>query len=246
MFYISSRQDSGVDLPNLVLDDEEFINKYGSDLAANFADIRAHGADAFFQKENTSNGVIYSLSACATGYIWVYVSSDQEAMNPIQEVEIQIGTFSLQSRTITTVEVPCRFKSPRSGPPKDGQLARLCATVLAKYLRLRTMGQQYEEATEIAIRESRQQLSPLPIVDPGLFDKFDHLLQQVCTNAPLPPISDVSMISRSMITGRWQSWKDSLILRRRYSLPRRVILCFKKSPHNPIALLSDTFSSLTA
>lgn len=74
MFYIASRTDSGIDLPDLNVTDEKFLNKYGSDLTANFADIRAYGSKAFFEKENLSDGMKYSLCTCATGYI---VSSSQ-------------------------------------------------------------------------------------------------------------------------------------------------------------------------
>src|SRR5271157_4130835 len=73
MFFISPRTDSGIDMVDLNVTDEKVLEKYGSDLTANFADIRAYGSKAFFEKQNLSNGNHYSLCACATGYIWVYV-----------------------------------------------------------------------------------------------------------------------------------------------------------------------------
>jgi hypothetical protein len=247
MFYITSRTDSGIDLPNLDLTDEKLISKYGSDLTANFADIRAHGSKAFYQKVNVSTETTYSLCACATGYIWVYVSPNtREAMYPGDSngAEVQIGTFSLKSKAITTIEIPCLYSSWDCETPGDGQLALLCATVLAKYLRFRTMGQQYEEAAEKAICESRQELSPLAIVERALFNNFDDLLQQICTNAPLPPTSNVSLISRGMITSRWGAWRQNEVLRKRYFFPKRVIQCFRTSQHDAIDLFSGTFAAL--
>jgi hypothetical protein len=246
MFYITSRTDSGIGMPDLNVTDEKILSKYGMDLTANFADIKAHGAKAFFQKENLSTGSKYSLCACATGYIWVSVrtlfeSSDSEAFS---DVEVQIGTYALKAKAITTMEIPLQYKYSGRDDPLDGQLALLCSTVLGKYLRLRIIGQQYEDAAETAISESRKELSPLRIVDPGKFGNFDLLLRQVCTNAPLPPTSVVSLISRSMITGRWQTWRERSILRRRYFLPHRVIRCFRRSRHDSIDLLSGCFKAL--
>lgn len=248
MFYITSRKDSGIDLPNLDLTDEKLIGKYGTNLTANFADIRAYGSKAFFQKENLSDGITYSMCACATGYIWVYVSTTSDASDPFQfsNLEVQIGTFSLKSRAITTVEVPFLYKyaSQDSSKLQNGQLSLLCATVLGNYLRLRTIGQQYEEAAETAIHTSRKELCSLRVVDPGRYHEFEKLLQQICTNAPLPPTSDVSLISRGMITGRWQCWRESAVLRRRYFFPKRIIQCFKASKHDSIDLLSGAFSAI--
>jgi hypothetical protein len=250
MFYVRSRTDSGVDLPDLTVTDEKIIGKYGSDLTANFADIRAYGAKAFFQKENPSNNTKYSLCVCATGYIWVYVSPlppffESEAGMPLTGIEIQIGTFALKARAITTTDIPCRYKISDLNDPKDGQLALLCATVLAKYLRLRMIGKQYEEAAEFAIKESRKELSALRVVNPDKFDDLDSLLRKICSNAPLPPESVVSLISRSMITRRWQCWRETSILRKRYFLPQRIVRCFKTSRHDSIDLLSGCFNALT-
>lgn len=248
MFFVRPRTDSGVDLPDLTVTDEKIIGKYGSDLTANFADIRAYGAKAFFQKENASNNTKYSLCICATGYIWVYVSPFSAVFQdevPFSDVQVQIGTFALKARAITTMEIPCRYQVPDLGDdPKDGQLALLCATVLAKYLRLRMIGKQYEEAAEFAIKESRKELSALRVVNPDRFDDLDALLRKVCTNAPLPPESVVSLISRSMITRRWQCWRETSILRRRYFLPQRIVRCFKTSQHDSIDLLSGCFNAL--
>ncbi len=246
MFFITTRTDSGIDLPDLNLTDEKLLGKYGSDLTANFADIRAYGPKTFFQKKNLSNGSNYSLCACATGYIWVYVSLKYAATNleEFSDVEVQIGTFALKARAITTAEIPCRYKYSGRDDPLDGQLALLCSTVLAKYLRLRMIGQQYEEAAETAIKQSRQELSPHRIVDPGLFGNFDSLLREICTNAPMPPTSDVSLISRSMITRRWQLWRETSILRKRYFFPQRIIRCFKRTRHDSIDLISDCFKVL--
>jgi hypothetical protein len=246
MFFITSRTDSGIDLPNLDLTDEKLLAKYGSDLTANFADIRAYGSKAFFQKENVSNGATYSLCACATGYIWVSVSTFREAARPghFSDVEVQIGTFALKSRAITTIEIPCMYKYSDEVTPMDGQLALLCATVLAKYLRLRIMGQQYEAAAETATSQSRQELSSRHVIDGQQFQDFSRLLSEVCANAPMPPTSDVSLISRKMITRRWECWRDSSVLRRRYFFPKRVLRCFQATQHDSIDLLSETFKSL--
>jgi len=246
MFFISSRTDSGIDMPDLNVTDEKLLGKYGSDLTANFADIRACGAKAFFEKQNLSNSAKYSLCACATGYIWVCVSMASVINGPeeFSDVEIQIGTFALKARAITTVEIPCKYKYSRRDDPLDGNLALLCSTVLAKYLRLRMMGQQYEEAAESAIKQTRKELSPLRVVDPGRFGDFDGLLRQICTNAPMPPTSDVSLISRSMITRRWQCWRDTSILRKRCFFPQRVIRCFRRSRHDSIDLMSGCFMAL--
>ena len=246
MFFVTTRTDSGIDLPDLNLTDEKLLGKYGSDLTANFADIRACGSKAFFQKKNLSDGSYYSLCTCATGYIWVTASLTHATtrVGLFSDVEVQIGTFALKARAITTAEIPCRYKY--SGPEdlRNGQLALLCSTVLAKYLRLRMMGQQYEEAAETAIKQSRSELSAFRIVDPGLFSNLDALLHQVCTNAPMPPTSDVSLISRSMITRRWKLWGETSILRRRHFFPQRFIRCFRKSRHDSIDLLSDCFRAL--
>jgi len=233
-------------MPDLHLTDAKLLSKYGSDLTANFADIKACGSKAFFQKENLSNGAIYSLCACATGYIWVYVSVLHESPYPeeFSHVEIQIGTFALQARAITTVEIPCQFKYSGRDTPLDGQLPLLFSTVLAKYLRNRMIGQQYEMAAESAIKQSRVELSPLRVVDPGLFGDFEGVLGEICTNAQMPPTSDVSLISRSIITGRWRCWRESRILRRRYFFPQRIIQCFRRSRHDSIDLLSDCFKAL--
>jgi hypothetical protein len=247
MFFILPRTDSGIEMVDLNVTDEKFLGKYGSDLTANFADIRAYGSTAFFQKQNLSNGASYSLCACATGYIWVYVSPLYLSIDTeeFSDLEIQIGTFALKARAITTVEIPCRFKYYRRDDPLDGQIALLCSTVLAKYLRLRMMGQQYEYAAESAIKQSRKELSPLRVVDPGRFQNFDSLLRSICMHAPMPPTSDVSLISRSMITRRWQCWRETQILRRRYFFPQRVLRCFKGSRHDSIDLLSGCFKALT-
>jgi len=247
MFYVASRTDSGIDLPDLNVTDEKILAKYGLDLTANFADIKAYGAEAFFQKKNPSNGSSYSLCACATGYIWVSVRTLYESTDPeeFSDVEVQIGTYALKAKAITTMEIPLQYKYSGRDDPLDGQLALLCSTVLGKYLRLRMMGQQYEDAAETAITQSRKELSPLRIVDPGRFGNFELLLRQICSNAPLPPTSDVSLISRSMITVRWQLWRDRSILRRRYFLPRRVVQCFRRPRHDSIDLLSGCYKTLT-
>lgn len=250
MFFVT-RTDSGIDLPDLSVTDEKFLSKYGSDLTANFADIRAHGSKAFFQKLNQSTGETYSLSTCATGYIWVSVSPylGPPDFEGFCELEIQVGTFALKARAISTVEVPCRYRGWASTNFQDGQLALLCSTVLARYLRLRLMGQQYEEATETAIRESRLEFyNPLAPVDdpiPGSFEDLNAVLRNMCMSAPMPPESTVSQISRSMITRRWMVWRESSVLRKRYFFPQRVIRCFKRSRHDSIDLLSGCFIALT-
>jgi hypothetical protein len=250
MFYIT-RSDSGIEMPDLNVTDENIINKYGSDLTANFADIKAHGAEAFFQKTNPSDGSTYSLCACATGYMWVHVSpihispSLQSHLDvEYSDLEIQIGTFALKAKALSTVEIPCRFKFQRENDYLDGELALLCSTVLAKYLRLRMMGQQYEYAAETAILQSRKELSPLRVVDPNRFDNMDVLLRDICLKAPMPPVNDVSLISRSMITGRWYCWSESSILRTRYFLPQRILRCLMGSRYDSTDLLSGCFQAL--
>ncbi|KUJ09621.1 uncharacterized protein LY89DRAFT_274343 [Mollisia scopiformis] len=248
MFYITSRTDSGIDLPDLNVTDEKLLGKYGSDLTANFADIRAYGAKAFFEKENLSNGSKYSLCACATGYIWVSVTAVQQATSypHLDDVEIQIGTYALKAKAITTVEIPCVYRCMSSDEPLGGEPALLFSTVLGNYLRNRMLGQQYEEATDNAIKTTRKELSSRQIMNPTLFGDFYSVLKEMCTNAPLPPTSDVSLISRSMITRRWQCWRESSILRKRYFFPQRIIRCLKPSRHDSIDLLSGCYMALAS
>lgn len=233
-------------MPDLNITDEKFLEKYGLDLTANFADIKAHDSKAFFQKENPSTKATYSLCVCATGYIWVSARFlyRQDEFDGFSDVEIQIGTYALKARAITTTEIPCQTKASREYTQDLGQISLLCSTVLAKYLRSRMMGQQYEYAAETAMKATRIELAYLRIVDPARWGNLDHLLNEICTNAPMPPISDVSLISRSMITGRWQCWREKSVLRRRYFFPRRIIRCFQASPHGPIDLLSGCFQEI--
>ena len=238
MFLVRPRTDSGVDLPDLTVTDEKVLGKFGSDLTANFADIRAYGPNAFFQKENRSNRTKYSLCVCATGYIWVYAAPPPSDTEGFYGVEIQIGTFALKARAITTTEIPCRYKYSNLNDPQDGQLALLCATVLAKYLRLRMIGRQYEEAADLAIKSLR-------MVDTSKFEDLRSVLRKVCANAPMPPESDVSLISRSMITRRWQCWRETSTLRKRYFFPQRIVRCFRTSRHDSMDLLSGCFNALT-
>ncbi|KAF4633647.1 hypothetical protein G7Y89_g4469 [Cudoniella acicularis] len=246
MFYITPRRDSGIEMPDLNVTDEKFLGKYGLDLTANFADIKVHGAKAFFQKQNLSTGSTYSLSVCATGYIWVNVRFLYRSEDPreFSDLEIQIGTYALKASAITTVEIPCQYRCIGLDDPLDGDLALLCSTVLAKYLRLRMMGQQYEYAAETAMKESHKELAHLWKVDAGQFGNLDSVLKEICKNAPMPPISDVSLISRSMITGRWKCWRERSVLRRRYFFPRRVIRCFRNSRNDSIDLLSGCFQAI--
>lgn len=246
MFFVRSRTDSGVELPDLTVTDEKILGKYGSGLTANFADIRAYGAKAFFQRENRSDNIKYSLCVCATGYIWVYISPmfpgfDSDGFSDIQ---IQIGTFALKASAITTTEIHCQYEGVGSNEPQDGQLALLCAAVMAKYLRLRMIGQQYEEATDSAIKQTCSELSALRVMDLGNWDRLKPLLRNICANAPMPPESDVSLISRSMITRRWHYWRETSVLRKRYFFPNRIIRCFRTSRHDSIDLLSGCFNAL--
>ena len=245
MFFVLPRTDSGVDLPDLTVTDEKILGKYGSELTANFADIKAYGPNAFFQKLNHSNHTKYSICVCATGYIWVYVEPSSPGLDreELSNIDIQIGTFALKARAITTTEIQCRYSSSQikrssSYHHQDGQLAFLCATVLAKYLRLRMIGRQYEEAAEAAIKS-------LQMVDTHEFEDLHTVLKKVCANAPMPPESDVSLISRSMITRRWHCWRQTSILRKRYNFPQRLVRCFRTSRHDSIDLLSGCFSTLT-
>ncbi|KAG0645614.1 hypothetical protein D0Z07_8582 [Hyphodiscus hymeniophilus] len=244
-FFVRSRTDSGVDLPDLTVTDEKVLEKFGSGLTANFADIRAYGAKAFFQKQNRSNNTTYSVCVCATGYIWVYVVPPAPVLDSdgFSRAEIQIGTFGLKARAITTTEIQCQHRRFSDDSAQDArQLSLLCATVLAKYLHLRMIGQQYEEATESAIKQSQDELWSLRVVNPSWFRDWNALLRFICTNAPMPPESNVSLISRSMITGRWQCWRDTSILRRRYLFPQRIIRCFRISRHDSLDLLSGCFN----
>ncbi|KAH8816559.1 hypothetical protein F5884DRAFT_667293 [Xylogone sp. PMI_703] len=225
--------------------DEKLLGKFGTDLTANFADIRAHDSDAFCLRKNLSNNVIYSLCACATGYIWIYVTKKADTSTPGYSImQVQIGTFALRARAITTAEIPFIYK-PSGRDPEDGQLALLCSAVLAKYLRLRMMGQQYEYAAELAVKQSRKELSSFRVVDPGRYENFFILLLDVCRSAPMPPTSDVSLISRSMITKRWQRWRESSILKRRVSYPERILACLKKTPLDSFEILSGPISKLS-
>ena len=195
-------------MPNLHLTDEKLISKYGSDLTANFADIKMHGAKAFFSKVNDSTGDKYALCACATGYIWIRVLLRYQPKFPREwsDIEVQIGTFALQTRAITTASIPCRYRITKETDIDDGNLATFCATVMAKYLQTRMLGSQYEHAAEVAIVEGKAELAYLQVVDPGKYGDLRSLLLQICANAPLPPTSDVSLISRRMIRRRWEPW----------------------------------------
>ncbi|CAG8960515.1 hypothetical protein HYFRA_00008235 [Hymenoscyphus fraxineus] len=244
-FLIAPRNDSGVSLPNINVTDEKFLAKYGSDLSANFADIRTMGGRAFLQKENMSNGSWYSLCTCATGYIWVtvrYLFKSPFPDEQYSDIEIQIGTFALKARAITTVEVPCQYLASSRHDPLDGQLAFLCSMVIGKYLRLRIMGDQYESATETAITEARKELSAWKIVDPGRFGNFEALLKEICASAPMPPTSVVSLISRNMIMERWKGWSDNLTIKKRYALPRQIIWSLQPSKYDHLDLLRNSIN----
>jgi hypothetical protein len=246
MFYITSRTDSGIDLPDLVVTDEKVLGKYGSDLTANFADIRAHGANAFFQKDNVSTRSEYSLCTCTTGYIWISVDLLHATTDSsgFAEAEVQIGTYALKAKAITTVEIPFRYKFANLFWRKneDGEIALVCSTVLGKYLRYRMIGRQYEQAMDHAIQETEKELEGK--VNISAFKDFRLLLKQVCVNAPLPPTSNVSLISRSMITQRWQAWRETSTLRKRYFFPKRIIRCLKPSRYDSVDLLSECFMAL--
>lgn len=244
MFIIAPRRDSGISLPDINVTDEKFLAKYGSDLSANFADIKILGGKAFLRKINHSNKSTYSLCTCATGYIWVSVRYLYEA--PLQgdfsDIEIQIGTFALKARAITTVEVPCQYLAdPVRDDLLDGSLALLCSFVIGKYLRLRMLGEQYEHAMETAITDSRSELSARRIVDPGRFGNFGLFLKEICANAPLPPTSVVSLISRNMITGRWKGWRDKSALRKRYSFfPKQLVWSLQHSKYDSLNLIRNS------
>ncbi|ESZ94835.1 hypothetical protein SBOR_4795 [Sclerotinia borealis F-4128] len=253
IFYIRRNNDSGICMPDINVTDESILSKFGSELTANFADIKAHGCAAFYQKVNMSDGAVYSLCACATGYVWVYISPSSivdereaadEGWGEFSRLEIQVGTFALRKKAITTVEIPCHYRTGKMVAHMNGELALLCSTVLAKYLRFRMMGCQYEYATETAIIQTRQELAHLRVVDPGMFKGLEKMLREICTNAPMPPTSVVSLISRSMIRGRWEVWGNRKVLRRKYSLPGRVMQSFRKGNSDPIDLLSESYKAL--
>lgn len=246
MFLIAPKRDSGISLPDINITDEKFLAKYGSDLSANYADIKTLGERAFLPKLNPSNGVTYSLCTCATGYIWVSVRFLYEAQTQgeYSDIEVQIGTFALKARVITTVEVPCQYISdPIYDDLCHGRLALLCSTVIGKYLQLRMLGQQYECATEISIKNSREELSAMRIVDPGRFGNFGLFLKEICANTPLPPTSAVSLISRNMITGRWKGWTplDKSAPKKRYSfIPKQILWTLQYSKHDSLELLKNS------
>lgn len=244
MFYISPNNDSKIDMIDITVTDEKVLGKFGADLTANFVDIRAYGADAFFQRENLSDGAKFSLCTCATGYIWVYVPFESVVVDRFSRIQIQIGTFALKNKAMTIVEIPCLFKYGISSAMLNGQLALLCSTVLAKYLRLRMVGQQYEDAVESAIRQTRQELSPLHVVDPARFSNLGATLREICSNAPMPPTSDVSLISRSMITRRWEGWMETEDLRKRFAWPRRILRCSRRSRSDSIELFRASLNAL--
>lgn len=224
MFYISPANDSGISMIDISVTDSKVLSKFGADLTANFADIRAYGSDAFFQKPNLSDGSKISICACVTGYIWVYIPPKAVIINDhFSDVQIQIGTFALNTRAIKLVEIPCQFKYIRNHDLLESQLALFCTTVLAKYLQQRIIGQQYEYAVETAISQTRKQLAYMRIVDPGIFGNMNATLREVCSNAPMPPTSDVSLISRSMINRRWQCWRQKEDRRRGFSFSRRAL-----------------------
>lgn len=245
MFYVLSSNNSGIDMVDINVTDEKLLGKFGSDLTANFAEIRAQGSDAFFLKNNLSDDTVYSVCACATGYIWVYATKKADTSTPGYSImQLQIGTFALRTRAITTMEIPFIYK-PSGRDPQDGQLAHLCSAVLGKYLKMRMMGQQYENAAELAIKQSRKELSMFRVVDPGRYENFYRLLLDVCRSAPMPPTSDISLISRSMITRRWQRWGESSILRRKYSYPERIMRCLTRPQLDSFDIFSSPLSKLS-
>ncbi|KAH8586217.1 hypothetical protein B0O99DRAFT_656952 [Bisporella sp. PMI_857] len=232
-----------LELPDLDITDTKIIAKYGSDLTGNFAEIKAHGAKAFFQKQNASTGSTYSLCTCSTGYIWVDVlpislKADEEEF---MHLEIIIGRFALKTRDLILRKVPFRYRHISRNSVLDGQLTLLFSTVLGKYVRLRIKGYQYEAAMEAAILESHHEF---PWLVNGRFGNFNLLLGKVCTKAPLPPVSDVSLISRSMIIGRWKSWTEESILRTRYFLPKRVSRSLRTAQYDATDLFSACFKSI--
>ncbi|KAG9238051.1 hypothetical protein BJ875DRAFT_359903, partial [Amylocarpus encephaloides] len=132
VFYITPARDSGISLPDLSVTDERFLAKYGFDLNANFADIKRCGAKAFVERKNISNDTTYSLSTCATGYIWVSVRNLDTPVSPdgFSDYEVQIGTFALKAHAITTVEIPFQFCATGFKNPVHGALALLFSTAL--------------------------------------------------------------------------------------------------------------------
>ncbi|RFU25585.1 hypothetical protein B7463_g10753, partial [Scytalidium lignicola] len=202
MFYISPSNDSGIDMVDINVTDEKLIGKFGSDLTANFADIRAHGSDAFFLKKNLSDNTIYSLCACATGYIWIYATKLADTSTKGYSImQVQIGTFALRARAIRTTEIPFIYK-PTGRDPQDGQLALLCSAVVAKYLSLRMMGQQYEYAAELAIKQSRKELSSFRVVDPGKYENFFALLLDVNDYAAMAALAGIKHPKETIFLSR--------------------------------------------
>ena len=198
-----------------------------------------HGAKAFFSKKNDSTGDYYALCACATGYIWIRVLLRYQPKFPREwsDIEIQIGTFALQTRAITTASIPCRYRITKEGDIDDGKLAIFCATIMAKYLRLRMFGSQYEEAAEVSIKEGRTELAACQVVDPAKYGDMRTLLLQTCANAPMPPISDVSIISRNMIRRRWEPWNGKST-RIKWIWPKSMVRFIVGKNDDPVGLLS--------
>lgn len=156
-------------MPDISVTDTQILSKFGSELTANFADIKAHGSASFSQKEHMSDGGVCSLCACATGYIWVYISpisiageleAADEGWGDFSRLEIQAGTPALRKRAITTAEIQCYYRTGKLRTDMNGDLALLCSTVLARY---RMMGYQYEYATETSIVQTRKKLAHLRV-----------------------------------------------------------------------------------
>jgi hypothetical protein len=254
-FLVTSRVDSAVDLPDLDETDEARLRKYGTDLTANFAEIRLHGAEAFFQKTNESTGKKYWLCACATGYIWVNILQSKPLRNGHErEVDIQIGTFALKTRAISTTKLACNYNKWGNSIYKDEYLAALVSSIMAKYIRFRIMGYQYEEAADLATPRTRSEMvqgltrgesSRLLSTSVDEVLVLNHtLLRNICLKAPLPPVGDVSMISRSMITKRWRRWSEHSVLRNKSQLAYQSLKCLQSSQGNSLHLLSGRFDTL--
>jgi len=146
---------------------------------------------------------------------------------------VQIGTFALRTRAITTVEIPYSYKAPASSSSErkyvSGALTRLFATLLANYLHLRLKGYQYEAATETAISLTLNSFPPFlrPLIQEELFRNLKGTMREVCRNAPMPPESAVSLISRGMVVRRWESWGTEGVVGKRVWWGGKMKKCWR-------------------
>jgi len=158
-------------------------------------------------------------------------------------VEIHIGVLALKSRRLITTKVPLQQEKMYEHGLSPGQLTVLISGVMADYIRLRIRGYQYEEAAETAIDKHHGEISPTS--NHRGTGSIRLMLKDVCMGSPLPPVSNVSLISRSMIMKRWETWTAHAVLRRRLPVRSRMLRSLRNGQINSIHLLSGTFDALS-